>query len=534
MEIIHLTLDDIEQNVENFNLREDIKNIEEGLEFPQLAVQLSGIPEDESDYFNTLYDLGISERTLLLEDVLDKNIDNKNFQNLQKFYIVLQENPNISMNRIVAFMQGMRLLPETSTSEEWLMRQYIQWLEKFKTERGSDKEIDQDFKRIFTDAVKWGFTYLEPELRQPREKWRTLLWYKSVEITESQHWFIELSLFLGFDIVYIDISKKYPAPNLPLITYQEAKPPTPFPAERIAIVSTVARKASKEFNSLINQGAQVIFKPYQFKNAHLISLHLQTTYDELKILGTSSAYVRPAFQTDLSVVTIPTLFAKVNGLLSNEMDYWEQLKNIKNDNPNSTLIYQFPILSNNQNNPKLSKQRQYAQEYAEYREFLFSPNFTAETLIETDFWPYYKLPTGAQLALANNIVQFVQKSNVLVKHQENQEALKAHLFSTLLKIPETWIQYFQATDYPQKVPKIIAFLSEDMDFTREDAILLSFMNRMGFDVILYNPLGQNDIENFISEDTFDIHWLENLKSVSISEMLSYTEKKKTGFLSLFN
>lgn len=44
------------------------------------------------------------------------------------------------------------------------------------------------------------------------------------------------------------------------------------------------------------------------------------------------------------LVTIPTLFAKVNGLLSNEADYWQQLKDIKNNNQNSSLIYEFPII----------------------------------------------------------------------------------------------------------------------------------------------------------------------------------------------
>ena len=135
MEINQFTLEDVREQVENFSLREGIKNVEDNLEFPQLAVQFSGVPEDENSYFNTLYELGNSERTLLLEDVLDKKIDNQNFQNLQKIYIVLQENPKISMNRIVAFMQGMQLLPETSTSEEWLMRRYIHWLEKLKGER---------------------------------------------------------------------------------------------------------------------------------------------------------------------------------------------------------------------------------------------------------------------------------------------------------------------------------------------------------------------------------------------------------------
>lgn len=111
---------------------------------------------------------------------------------------------------------------------------------KLKGERAIENGIDQTFKRILTDAIKWGFTYLQPELRLSRENWRTLVWYKSTIINESQRWFIELSLHLGFDVVYIDISKKYPSLT-PVTTYKESKTLLPFPLKNCYPINSSAK-----------------------------------------------------------------------------------------------------------------------------------------------------------------------------------------------------------------------------------------------------------------------------------------------------
>lgn len=38
-----------------------------------------------------------------------------------------------------------------------------------------------------------------------------------------------------------------------------------------------------------------------------------------------------------------------------------------------------------------------------------------------------------------------------------------------------------------------------------------FMNSMGIDIIIYNPTGTSDIENYIKEENYDIHRLEYTK-----------------------
>ena len=46
--------------------------------------------------------------------------------------------------------------------------------------------------------------------------------------------------------------------------------------------------------------------------------------------------------------------------------------------------------------------------------------------------------------------------------------------------------------------------------SREDAALLQFLNRFGVDIILYNPAGHTDIEEYIDPANYDVHWLEDM------------------------
>ncbi|MEM5592571.1 YceG family protein [Niallia circulans] len=40
--------------------------------------------------------------------------------------------------------------------------------------------------------------------------------------------------------------------------------------------------------------------------------------------------------------------------------------------------------------------------------------------------------------------------------------------------------------------------------------MLILMNALGVDIIIYNPPGHVDMENFIQDNLFDAHWLEDV------------------------
>ena len=54
--------------------------------------------------------------------------------------------------------------------------------------------------------------------------------------------------------------------------------------------------------------------------------------------------------------------------------------------------------------------------------------------------------------------------------------------------------------------------------------MLSFLNAMGVDILIYNPSGYTDIERYIYSDMYDIHHLEDV-SFNL-DFKKYEAKKK--------
>lgn len=481
-----------------------------------LIQQFSGVYSDETQFFNELYDLVNSSNVTLLEDSLNKSIDNSKFQNLEQIFQIIQENENLSSNRILAFMQGLDLIIDSA-----LIKSYSTWLVELLDSRENKAKIDEHFRRIFTDCVKWSFTYLQPQIKENIASKKIQVWYKSVTPSPSQEWFMKLSKALGFQIVYFDITKKHPSNWLPLVELSNENEPMPFPKQKTEIISTVAREASTKFKQLMNQSdasgqsQSLFFSPFEFKEAQLLTIPLKTTYDEIRIIGTSDAYLRIGFKASPGKITVPVLFAKVNGVLSNETDYWNQLDELH------ATVFQ------HQENLLLSKS-EISRDYAQYHSYLISDHFNAKELIERSEWPYHQLATGAQISLAQAIIQAVNVLKVEVKPSEKIEVVKSQVYSTLLRLPEEFIKLFHQFDYPKGVPKLLWFDQPDVTMSKEDAMQILLLNSIGFDCLIYSPNGMNSIENHLNNFNIDVFWLDQMKDYTLSN-----KKTKKGFLQRF-
>jgi len=106
--------------------------------------------------------------------------------------------------------------------------------------------------------------------------------------------------------------------NLPLTTFPEG--------ERLIRKSTIAYKASKEIEEVIYNEEVGLFKPWQFESYSTQPITLKTTLDELKILWTEPAKLRPEFKVQNKKVYVPNMFAKINGVSEDLNSYWLDLK----------------------------------------------------------------------------------------------------------------------------------------------------------------------------------------------------------------
>jgi hypothetical protein len=134
-----------------------------------------------------------------------------------------------------------------------------------------------------------------------------------------------------------------------------------------------------------------------------------------------------------------------------------------------------------------------------------------EIMMNSHYWTYSHLPAGLQKGLAHAIRVVCEKPGLKHLSRETDEELRIYLFSQSLKIPKSIIQLLERFDYSQNIPKLILFNNEQHGIIqRSDAVLLQVMNQFGIDIIIYNPLGHNDIENYLDANLFDTHWLDEV------------------------
>ncbi|GLB57876.1 YceG family protein [Cytobacillus sp. NCCP-133] len=479
------------------------------LHIGQIVARFLGVPLDEDDYYNRLFDLHAESTGLILlsEEHLDKTIDNQQFQAIQKVLNINKEQ-NLSINRFAAFLDGEQLLLKSSISSlhRKIREAMIDMLQLFSSNE-PDGLKNQGIQRVLVDVIKWSFNHLGKEITDanPQKTMPKILWFGNGK--KSHLYFLYYLISLGCDVVYFSpsgedlIGSVSPEMQESFVHhYSEKKNPEPFPKEKRRRSATVAYRASREIETILNHEGSGLYKPWQLRDYTPSSVTLKTTYDELFILIKEKAMIRPNFDVKEGRVMIPSVFAKIQGVSKNRKEYWDRIQTIS-QYEQSLLIRRFPF-TNSVNNDFRFHYRN-----ALDREGMLDPG----KMIAGHYWKYQHLPTGLQSGIAMAIRNICSRPYLKPLPHESEEELKIYLFTQSMQIPPSILKLMQQFDYSQDVPKIILYNNElNGTMVRSDAALLLMLNQFGLDIVLYNPPGHNDMENFIEEGLYDVHWLEDV------------------------
>jgi len=476
----------------------------------QVAAQFFGLPLDEDEYYNSLYDYIHTEQiglTLLSEDTLDKTIENQQFQSIQKVLNISREQ-NLSINRFVAFLDGEQLLlgSKNHALHRKTREAMIEILKLFSSEE-PDGLKSNELRRVLVDVIKWTFNHLNSEWAQanPEQSMPKFLWYGNSN--RSHHYFLYYLVQLGCDVIIFSPTGESALGNIAMMkeklfvyNYPEMKQPDPFPTEKRRRSATVAYRASREIESILNHEGSGLYKSWQLRDYTPLSVTLKTTYDELFILIKEIAMIRPNFEVKNGQVKIPAIFAKIQGVSKNRKEYWERLQKIS-EFEHSLLIQRFPFTNNINNDFRFHYRNALGQDG------LLDP----QKMISAHYWKYQHLPTGLQNGIATAIRNICARPQLKTMYNEDIEDLRTYLFTQGMQVPASVLKLLQKFDYSQDVPKLILYNNElNGTMTRTDAALLLLLNQFGIDIVLYNPPGQNDLENFVHEGVYDVHWLEDV------------------------
>jgi hypothetical protein len=479
------------------------------IQIGQVLGKFLGIPIDTDDYYNQLFDYVHNTAEwnlhLLSEESLDKAINNAHFQAIQKVFNINQEQ-RLSVNRFTAFLDGEQLLLKSSVPviHRKLREAMIATLELY-TKIEAEGLKNHELRRVLVDLVKWSINHLQPllEAADPQKAMPKFLWYG--DFKKSHQYFLFYLSKLGCDIVIFHPEGKdilEGIMNEPVFTHRfpNNQPAEPFPTEKRTRKTTVAYRASKEIETILNQEGSGLYKPWQLRDYTPSSITLKTTYDELFILCKEIAMIRPDFEVANGQVKIPTIFAKVQGVSRNRKEYWERLQALS-QLEHSLLIRKLPLTMASTSDFRFHYRN------ALGRDGLIVP----ENMMRSHYWPYSFLAAGLQKGIANAVRSICEKPGLKPLPNESLEDVKMYLFTQAMFMQKNIIQLLERFDYSQHVPKLIIYNNELTGMlSRSDAALLLLLNQFGIDIVLYNPPGHNDIENYIDEQLFDKHWLDDI------------------------
>lgn len=518
-----------------FHSNQEKKTVQIG----QVIVRFLGVPTDEEDYYNKLYEYVHGEKaelTLLSGELLDqvklgKTEGQKICQLLSGF---LQQ--DISMMEFVEALnsEGLLLHSRHPVLNNVIREAFCKVLQRIEKNEAAGLK-NENGPQMLTEIIQWSFHFLKEAIRRatPLESMPKFMWYG--DYTKSHEYLIHFIIELGCDLVVFspngkDILSSFdPGGERTLLhKYPYYKKARPFPTERSRRKSTVAYRASKEIEEILSGEGTVFYKRWQLRDYIPTSITLKTTYDELFILHKELAMIRPGFKVNEGQVRIPSLFAKIQGVSIDRREYWNRLHSLVLIG--STLfIRQLPFSRNIDNDLRFH-----------YRETLDKDGLlNPEKMIRSRYWKYKSLPTSLQKGIAGAIRNICAKPALKAIYKESLNDIRVYLFTQVMQLPGEVVKLLQKFDYSQEVPKVVIYNNGlNGVLTRSDAAALLLLNQIGADIVIYNPGGLNDIENYIDEYLYDIHWLEDVvdeqeyKEPSFFKKLYYQElfKIKKGRL----
>lgn len=492
--------------------RENFSHNEKNVNIPRFFYRIIGIENEESNYYNYLFDLHDSltvyqKLYLHVPEGFETKINKDLMRDLNVAWSEILLLPEVTGEIIVKVLNQHGLFvnfPNEALSKQ--LRGNFQGLIEYYFEINNFNVDPNELKQLIFYLISWSYLYIENLFMDfdyinvnPK-----VLFYG--DIAKEEVFFLIYLSSLGCDVLYFNPLREYYFEEVDRIfstkiEFNRKMKIDPFPTKKVVgRATTVAYGASQQIQDMLGGENSLYYRPWQFLDNMTQAVTLKTTYEEIYMVLPEKAMIRPEWKVEKGVVYIPNVFAKVYGVHSSKSTYWKEIHQLAEEK-NTLLCKTLPISQ--------PATRDYYQDY--YQLLDDKGRVVEDKLLQWAKWPYENLPTSMQKRIAHEISEMCNKPIVFNKNIRQEDTLKIKTLSKLLEIEEKFIQLLQKFDFPQEVPKVIIFNNEhNGDLSFEDALILKLLNRLGLDIVIYNPTGHNDIENYIEPKHYDIHRLEEV------------------------
>lgn len=503
---------------------------EQEIQYSRIAKQFLGIYGNEYEMKEYLYTLtnGNIEWTLLFNH-LPKEIRAEDRTAIVDILQLNRENP-ISLNRFMAFFAGKQLLPLMNTKYR---NHFVDTLRHMLSilETRYPKFKSHNVQRVFLDFVKWSNYYFPKWLEENdfENAIPKIFWYGPLK--ESEAFFVYFLYLFGFDVVIFkpdgaDDFVNYGITDFPTERLENEVDVFEFPFEKPLQVQTMTAQAENMVQEHLYSNAALNY-PWKYAEYETRTRILNTTYDELFILSKAQLYLREGFTDEAGIVYLPVLFAKIEGVSENMKDYAQKLNTLI-ESELTHVLTKFPLLPVQKSNMQFHM-----------RDASENGKLVADKIMSLSIWPYKTMPVGAQRNIARTMIRLIEGDYIPHLSGQSVETHKQYLFGQVLLIPQEIMRLYQQFDYSFNNPKIIIFKEKQSPpLERQDAVMLTFLSLLGFDLFVFNPEGSIDLEQYIQPGIMNKYRLEKISfDENLKEILALNNrrtdfKSKEGILSV--
>ena len=105
------------------------------------------------------------------------------------------------------------------------------------------------------------------------------------------------------------------------------------------------------------------------------------------------------------------------------------------------------------------------------------------------------------------------------------------VLATALGMGKALLRKLQAFDFTRRNPKLVCVDTREDGATLQDAILLTLLNLVGFDVALFVPTGYQTIERFLADNLPEEHQIgEYVYDLTAPSLEAIPQAKPAGWL----
>ncbi len=265
----------------------------------------------------------------------------------------------------------------------------------------------------------------------------------------------------------------------------ESLPVMKFPKQSGQVqMRTVAANAEEDLTAIL-YGDSGIYRNRQFGQAETITL--QTTFDEVFILWEQELKYRPNFSTGDQTANIPVLYAKISGVEDGKvLPYWQKIRELK-ETPATLFVPKLPMIEPGEGNrfqPLAVK-------------CIKNERIRRDDIKASRQYPFGLLREEMQDHIFDKLQQMLDQRLIKGTFVNGTEYT---VLSTVLNMKKELIRLIQGFDFTKMNPKLLVVHTRDQSPSLEDAILLTFLNKLGFDIALFVPTGYQTIERFLSDN----------------------------------